>query len=465
MNPLTKALNDSQRSYMAAKASVSNPTSNVFASSPGGPTSGKADFAKSKEQLRHFKGWVYASIRPIAQRIAGQEIKVASTGSGRRLGLKSTDNLDPLDSHPLLDLLADPNNLMVAWSLMYTTVASLELTGRSLWWLPEQKQILPIPTSWIVGFDSEGTSYESFKIRPPGSSETIALPRDEVCYFAYPNPGDPWGSTSPLQAVGGAVDADEAITSSQASMFRQGIHPSHVIRVGKDPNGMRPRLSKPAQNEIISAIRKRYAGTTRHGEPLILDGLIEDVQRLSNTVLEMDYLNSSQQTKDQILQGFGVSGYILGSSEPGSRAASAVASQHFVDYTVNPKIELISQSMTEWLGPMFGGIRIWIEPAVSHDAEMKLKWAEALAKHGVLTVHELRNLSPLDLPEESVFDGQLVGGKNMGTTNLIEEGLRAMVSDALSSEQAEVILKELEGYGSNRNRLPALSGTGNGRLR
>ncbi len=459
MNAITKALNDTNRSYMAAKFSVDNRTASVFANNPGGPISQRADFAKASEQLKHFSGWVYASIRPIAQRIAGQPIHVGKAGSSTKLGLKSADKPDPIDSHPLLDLLADPNNLMVAWSLMFSTVASLELTGRCLWWLPDQKQILPIPTSWIVGYEGE-TAFESFKIKPPGSAEAISLPSDEVCYFSYPDPADPWGSTSPLQAVGRAVDADEAITSSQAAMFRHGIHPSHVVKVGKDANGMRSRLTQSQQNQIISAIRKRYAGTTQHGEPLILDGLIEDVSRLSSTVQEMDYLASGQQTKQRIQEGFGTSPYITGGSEPGSRAASAVASQHFVDYTINPKIELLSQCMTEWLSPMFGGgLTIWIEPAISHDAEMQLKWAETLAKNGVITAHELRSLAPLNLSEEKAFDGQLVGGKNMQTTNLIEQGIREMVAEIFSDNQAEKIFKEIENASSSRMPIPI----GNGR--
>ena len=46
----------------------------------------------------------------------------------------------------------------------------------------------------------------------------------------------------------------------------------------------------------------------------------------------------------------------------------------------------------------------------------------------------------------------------MMTTNLIEEGLRAMVEDALSENQADAFVKELEGHG--RNRIPSPSGDG-----
>jgi phage portal protein BeeE len=298
--------------------------------------------------------------------------------------------------------------------LIFTTVASLELTGRSLWWLPAKKQILPIPTSWITGFEGT-TKFTAFNLRPPNSGEEFALPADECCYFSYPDPGDPHGAQSPLQAVAGAVDADESMTASQASMFRRGIHPSHAIILGKQPHpempgGLRQHLTAAQHRQIIEAVRKRYADVTRHGEPLILDGLIEDVKRLSNTMAEMDYLQSGKVTKERIMQGFGVNPIIAGQVEGANRASSLAAEDHFCAYTVNPKIELLSQCLTEWLSPMFGGdLVVWIEPCVADDADAKRQWATLLAQHSALTGDELRALSPFEL-EDGKFPDPISSG-------------------------------------------------------
>ena len=400
MNALGKAMVDADRSYMAAKASVADATSQLLARGPSGLPLQQTDLSRASEQLKHFSGWVYAAVRPIAQRIAGQPIHVGRVKVARRpeirlpsgFVVKGDAAVEPLDSHPILDLLADPNDLMVAWSLIYTTVASLELTGRQLWWLPGKNQILPIPTSWIVGYEGS-TAYTAFKVRPPSTGEPFSIPSDECCYFAYPNPADPHGATSPLQAVGGAVDADEAMTTSQQSMFARGIHPSHAILLGKVPvdgvpGGLRPRLTPAQERQLIGAVKKRYEGVSRHGEPIILDGVIEDVKRLSNTVAEMDYLQSGKATKSRIMQGFGVNPIVAGEIEGANRASSTVAEKHFIDTCVNPKIELISQVLTEWLSPMFGGgLKVWIEPCQVEDAEMKLKWATMLLQAQAVTAN------------------------------------------------------------------------------
>ncbi|MEQ8790254.1 MAG: phage portal protein [Pirellulaceae bacterium] len=450
MNALAKAFADTDRSYFAAKASVAATADALLASGPSGLPTQKPDLARAAEQLRHFRGWVFAAIRPIAQRIAGQPIHV---GKAPRQRQTKDARPEPLSSHPLLDLLADPNDLMVAWSLIYSMIASLELTGRQLWWLPERKQILPIPTSWLVGMEG-ATKITAFRVRPPYSGETFDIPAEQCCYFVYPDPSDPHGALSPLQAAASAVNSDELMQQSQASTFRQGINPGHALIVGKEatPDGQqrRPRLSPAQQRQLIGAIRKRYEGAMNHGEPLILDALIEDVKVLSRPwSKEMDFLNSGKMTKERICQIFGVSPYLIGGSEPGSRAASAVAEQHFIAGTINPKIELLSQTLTEWLAPMFGGeIVVWIEPCTANDAEMELRRMELAAKFGALRMNELRTF--VGLPEDDAFDGVLIGGRNMSTTGSIESGLRQMVGDALADIEADNILSCVQMQAANR---------------
>ncbi len=449
MDGLTKAFAESERSYFSAKSNVGRATEAMMARGPGGAQVTPPDMARAAEQLRHFTGWVYASIRPIAQKIAGQPIRVGLKNA-RPLGVKSANNKpEPLQSHPLLDLLEDPNPLGVAWGLMFVTVASLELTGRQLWWLPDKAAIWPIPSSWLVGFN--GTSkWESFTIRPPTSGEAFDLPADDCCYFSYPSPSDPHGAYSPLQAAAGAVDADESIQTSQAAAFRQGLNPQHAVIVGKQPHpdvpgGVRPALTNSQQRQIIAAIRKRYSGVARHGEPLILDALIEDVKKLSHSPEEMDWLNSGESMKRRIMQTFGTNPIIAGQIEGANRASSLAAEDHFTQYTLNPKIELLSQTMSAWLGPLFDGVQVWIEPAVVHDIETELRKMDMAARHGVLTADELRHFC--GLAKDKNFSGVLVGGKDMATTGLIERGLSEMIQNGLAAHEADQIVNQAKSYG------------------
>jgi phage portal protein BeeE len=219
------------------------------------------------------------------------------------------------------------------------------------------------------------------------------------------------------------------------------------------PGGMRPRLTDAQQRQIIGAILKRYQGTTRHGEPIILDGLIEDLKRLSNTPEEMDWLNSGKITKARIFQGFGVNPIIAGEVEGANRASAGAADKHFIDSTVNPKITLLSQTMTEWLGPMFGGITVWIEPCIADDADLSFQWAQLLSQAGAISTDELRALAPFPLPENPDLAGRLVTGQGLASFDRL---VAQAVHQGIGAIGAENIMAELGHLGGGHN--------GNGRF-
>lgn len=362
----------------------------------GGPTGGtqRGNYAHAREQYAACKGWVWAAVRLKAQRVAGQPIHVAKDQkrpSGKK-GLSGTDGLEPLDQHPILDLLADPNELMTSWSLMYSTVFSLELTGRSLWWVTESEGrqiILPVPSTWIINVNAQRTYWE---LQPTGSATSFQVPGNEIIHFYYPDPADPFGCISPLQQIATAVEADNAIGECQYQVFVRGILPRVALTVGKNTqSGVRPTLTAPQRKQIVEAIKSAYQSWSRFEEPIILDGLIENVIKLSNGPNEFDWLDSSELTRKKILQAYGTSPILLGEVEGANRASATVADEIFVSNSVNPLCHLMSLTLTEWLPPMFGEeLQVWIEPAKAKDSEIQLKRWQSAGQLGYVTPNEYR---------------------------------------------------------------------------
>jgi len=455
MSALDKAFATTERSYALAKAAASGSTSSgdILARGPeGAPFGNQSSFQNARQQLAAFSSWVFAAIRPICNRIAAQPVAVGRVRPAARLGSrKSAVEVEPLPTHPIIDLLGNPNDLTTGWGLMWSTVASINLTGKGYWWIPEgNENIYPIPVSWVQGFAGT-TRFQSWRVLPPGSAEPVEIPSERMVYFCLPSPSDPWGSVSPLAACAAAVNSDADIQASQRAAFAHGIHPSHAVVLAKDANGLRPRLTPEQQRQIVSAIRKRYEGVSRHGEPLIVDGLIEDVRRLSNLPAEMDWKESGQSIKERILLTFGTSSYILGGTEPGSRAASAVAEMHFLSNVVNPLIRCMSEAMCEWMSPMFSAdgerLRIWIEPAVAADDEMRLQWAQLLTQSGACKANELRRLAPLGLTVDDSFDDVIVGGGSAGVSPMrsVDYAIRQTVNEAMGNEGADKLLELIGG--------------------
>jgi HK97 family phage portal protein len=402
IDALDKAFSEADRMVTNCKSAALS----VPAMMTSGVPQRALSISSAQEQLMHFRGWVWSAVRLVAQRIAGQPVCVGKRPKGRRY--KSLgEKIEPLESHPLLDVLSDPNDIQTFWQLMFASIASLEITGRALWWISKGTRdtsnggpatsILHIPTHWIVSVDPMQTAW---KIRPTNSAEDFTISGDEILHLHYPDPADPRGVISPLARVAEAVLTDQEIQTTQHSAFRNGIFPKVILTAGRLPSapglpGERPTLTVDQREELIATIRTYYAGACAADQPFIIDGLIENITKLSNTIAEMDFIDSSRLTKSRVLQAYGVSPILLGEIESANRASATVADEIFVGNKINPLIELISGCMTEWLGPMFASsprdkLVIWIEPACAHDPELLLKRWDLASKMGFVTKNEFR---------------------------------------------------------------------------
>lgn len=384
----------------------------------------------AKEQYRHFRGQTFTSIRPIAQRIAGQPLRLAriapaAAGRGRRqvetrqyaeaelaafvvkqLGrpIKANERLEVVDQHPILDALAAPAASLPGWNdwcLKYVTAASLELTGHAYWWFPVvkgRKEIWHLPTHWVRPKNSPSGLFQGWLIQPDGASDEREVGPAEIAPFWYPDPKNPLRGLGPLEAGAGSVMVDEYVVDAQKRAFQLGLHPGAVITVGaqamKGGKQVRPRLRQWQRSQLTEAINARYRGMTHFGEAMILDALIEDIRPYGNTPKQMDFGGNAEQAQARVEQTFGTNPYVAGASGLSSRAESAEADRHFCYSTVNPKIELLSRVLSIVVLPHFDASRefvLFIEPARPRDAEMEQKdWEDGL-KYGCITVNEYRS--------------------------------------------------------------------------
>jgi phage portal protein BeeE len=251
----------------AAFAKQADTSAAMLTSGTWGYDHGYSKLTKHKEQYSHFTGWTYTAIRAIAQRIAGQALCVGRIGKPTRR--KLADKIEPLETHPLLVALNDPNPLQVRWSLMYSTAASLLLTGRSHWWIDSdggKLSIWPIPAHWLRASDPMRGSWY---LRPDYSTSEFELANDDVASFMLPDPSSPFGSVSPLQTQAAAVSIDENIQRTQFDVFKSGVHPQLAIRVGKLPGSPtdyrtgtaeRPVLTAEQRSELVESILNQTIG-------------------------------------------------------------------------------------------------------------------------------------------------------------------------------------------------------------
>ncbi|HVA46480.1 MAG TPA: phage portal protein [Pirellulales bacterium] len=432
-----------QRCLKAAQSQHAGISPEQLLVGSGGNINLKADgyqrLADARTQQSHFRGQVYTSVRPIAQRIAGQPIRLARIGRrGRRgpeprqyllppwvrelaIARKATERhgaqraprslqnaVELVDQHPILDALHNPAPSIPGWNdwcLKYVSIASLEVTGYAYWWFPTvagpkgtRREIWYLPSHWVRPIISGSRIVDGWAVKTDGQAEESLLAADEIVPFWYPDPANPLRGLGPLEAGGRSVMIDEFVQEAQKRAFQLGIHPGAIITVGsqvaRDGKAIRPRLRKWQQEQIREAIMSRYRGLAHFGEPLIKDALIDSIDPWGNKPKEMDFGGNMDKTQARVEQTFGTHPYIAGAAGLGSRAESGEADRHFVYQTVNPKIELLSRVLTIGVLPRFdtsGDYALFIEPARPRDSEMELReWEDGL-KYACVTVNEFRS--------------------------------------------------------------------------
>ncbi|MGE3315747.1 MAG: phage portal protein [Planctomycetaceae bacterium] len=375
------------------------------------------------EQYRHFRGRVFAAVRVITQRIAGQPVfvaRVVEPGTATR-SVKSllesgrikpaelpgfvkqvgAERLDILEDHPLQRAIDDPNELMVRSTLFGMTIPSWLVTGRAFWLITEnggRREITPIPTTWVTPRNKDGRLRGEWDIRPAGSlDEPLVVPGEMLAHFYFPDPSNPLGCLSPLQMQARSVLADESIQAAQQVAFRNSINPHVALIAGEasTSEGKRQvKLTSAQRQQLTTWMKQEYQGVQKTGLPIVLDALIRDVKVLSHKPAEMAFMDSSALTKADIYEGFGVNPISAGQVEGANRASSAVADHHLCSNTVNPMIETMSQVMTKWVAPRFAKqnekLRVWIAPCEPHDPELLLKKWEFAARQYCVDQNEIR---------------------------------------------------------------------------
>ena len=407
----------------------------------GGPDDGS-----DTEMVRHFRLWNYVAISRICYKIAeafpnvsrittdDDEERQRLTVSQRqhirqRYGsvMQAHEDLEPVaEGHPLLRLLHAVNPEDWWGTFIYETVMFWQLTGQFYWWVIPNNAGLPgelwvLPTQWVQPkYDKEGALL-GYEVTPDGDARRKSLiPADQIITGKHKSPLGKDQAHSPTQAGSQWIDNSESIEAARWQTFQNGPLPSVSIEL--DPE----HYAKP-DPDVLRAVKERfvarYGGTARAGEPMIAPPGMK-VSPFSMKPSEMDFPDTIDQVRDQVLALHGVPKVIAGITTDVNRSTIYGANLVFCESTVNPLLSLLAGIMNEKLAPRFGeGLRIWFDDARPADAEMereetKLDWAM-----GAITPNERRSERGREPIEDRAADSAYIplGVQPVGGTALEEE--------------------------------------------
>jgi phage portal protein BeeE len=435
------------------------------------------------------RNWVFVCANAIAKRLAGQQFlagevpnatenepREAGAGIWRkshrdyRMGFAQASirigmpprilekaamdqDVELFTTHPILDSVKRPNAVQKRFEFLYFSTMNLLLTGESYWVGGvvktddgERVELWAVPTKWMTPIH-DGDLFTGYKMDTGGLGEAPTIPPENVARTYLADPADPKSVMSPLRAINPATRTDDAIQLSNQQMMERGINPNLIITLGKvrgrdGTSERRPRMTAAQRRQIVKAVREIWGRTVNAGDPAVLDDFIESVHKLHNTPQEMDFLASSKITKERIFQAFGVNPFIVGEIGNANRAQAVEAERSFCN-TVNPYLDAFSETMTDFVGPMFEQpkrLLVWIEKCEPKDPELDLKkWSEARRNDDV-SKNEFRTMQ-LGLPpvEEDIVERNQLLSTVGGMTGSVQV-LQAMGRGEIERDAARNML-------------------------
>jgi hypothetical protein len=501
MNALTKALERSRAMTGAAHdRAVELKQAGILSEAL---TSGVSTLDEMRSSVRDrqryslYRGWLYSAVHALSLEAAGQPVNVGRMsdivldGEERR-GLSSRKahfvrtmggamrkkamqyDVEIVENDPMLRLLHQPNPFQYVWQFVYSFVANLNLTGWSYIVGGESDEggleFWSLPTTWV----RPNKDFTQFKIvnpkNPTAESTAKPLPRENVAWAYIPDPSDPLSAYAPAASQMQAVRIDDHMQASQQRFFENGIFPSAVVTVGKNPHpdvagGIRPRLSGAQRRQVNMVIRKAMSGVANYGNPAIVDGMIEKIERLSMTQTEMGWDKSEDKVRTRLLSAFGVHPFILG--EPVGSQGHAQAFQIDKQFCkrVNVFLEMLDVVMTCFVENFAEGENkpiVWWDKCIPVDESLRSKELIEGRKNNDITRNEYRARQGLPPVEESEERSKLldtVGGMN-GTSNLLDKVAQGAISmDVAASllsrflQIPEEEMREIVGVASTRQTL------------
>lgn len=329
------------------------------------------------------------------------------------LHVQGDDEVRPVEAdHRLARIFKRPNPLDCYWTWAYKISMYLDLSGVCYLWvvpnrLGEPCALWPLPPHWVREIPGDGRSgrlIDAYEVRPvmgymatefgggwfPGMSggQQAVFKRHEVIAIKYPSPVHYTDGYSPLSAIGPWIDVASNIDSARLYAFKNSAFPGVVLEVD-------PQIEDPGPEEIErwkAAIENQWQGVRNNKRPVVLAPGLKLVPFTPATSVEMEYMQSHDQMRNNIFAAYGMSQSVAGITENTTYANADAGRLNFYRGRMGPKMSLIGQVLTFWAQEAFDDEQLnifWNKPT-PEDPELELKRQDQDLRTGCTHVNEVR---------------------------------------------------------------------------
>jgi HK97 family phage portal protein len=284
--------------------------------------------------------------------------------------------------HPLLALLERPNGAESGATFMECAYGHLLLGGNAflaLGLMPGGGRVMHLLRPDRVTIEADDAGWPAAYAYAAGTRRTRFAPfsaaaGEGVVHLRMFHPLDDHRGLAPLAAALMPLDMHNATGTWNKALIDNSARPSGAL-VYAPPDG--GNLSDAQYDRLKGELEEGYAGATRAGRPLLLEGGL-DWKPMSMTPKDMDFIETRNAAAREIALAFGVPPMLLGIPGDATYANYAEANRAFYRLTVLPLVGRVARELSAHLAPAFGpGLKLWFDAdrVEGLSAERELLWS------------------------------------------------------------------------------------------
>ena len=350
---------------------------------PGSPSPilwAQDNFKNSEEQLKAYQGWVGDLVSLIAERMASIPLRLYN------------QNDELIEKHPFYDLMKTFNPDTTEFSGKEGRSIYKDLTGEC--YILMAKDGLGIPRELYFRKPDRITPKVKDGIIDHfiylSGSQEIRYEREDIIYFKYFNPTDPFRGASPVQRKAYAYDTDKYNMIYQLNVFKNGVHLKQVLETEKN---MPPEMVE----KILTLFNQTYGGAEKaHSTGALIGGMkLKDVG-VSNK--DMEYMLLADWNMRQLASAYHTPPQKLSHPEKTNLANMKALDTAWNRECILPRCIRDAQQLNVTLIPLYKepGLYCKYDNPVPADDEFILKKRESDLKNWVIPINEARVKDGLD---------------------------------------------------------------------
>lgn len=274
------------------------------------------------------------------------------------------DGKKEIDSHPLLDLLDQPNPLQDGASLLEAWYSFGQISGNfylervdglrnepgELYTLrPDRVRVVPGENGFPAGWEYTVAGQTR---RVMADFDAGKIP---ILHMKLFHPSSDWYGMSPLDPAAWSVDAFSAAAAYSKAILDNSAVPSGAIKVLPNKDGTSRNLDEKQRERLRGEIESRYSGAANAGRPMVLDGGLDWVQ-FGLTMDDLQFVDTKRDSARDIALAFGVPPMMLGIPGDNTYSNYQEANKAFWRMTVLPLASRTAKALTNWLCPCYGKV-------------------------------------------------------------------------------------------------------------